>query len=297
MSTKTWIVTGGSSGLGASITESIITGQHIPQGFHDHVVIFARNFETAKQYAEALEKHEKKKEGAKISVVRCDMTSFKSIDNAVKDLKDLGITQLDVIIYNAGLTGSNAVDSKLTEDGFDKLFQTNVLGLYYLNQLLLPLIPSGKIVFVGSNFTKKVTRDEFRSLIKGEARGFSVAAGNDYGASKWSVGVITHELANKFKDSNPNLAFYCVHPGLVHSKAYENFYGVVRVIMKHVVYPLFGISTQQGAENVLHPITAEIPSGTILLEKTVRSPQDFQDNSWLIEEIVALIPAIEESRF
>jgi len=75
-----------------------------------------------------------------------------------ESLKKLGIV-VTALVNNAAVTGAYGNKETVTEDGFDLLFKTNVLGTFYLTQLILPLMePTGTVLFIGSNYTKPVNK-------------------------------------------------------------------------------------------------------------------------------------------
>ena len=86
--------------------------------------------------------------------IRNDVSSSAAPTELVSQLKDAGITQLDIIIHNAGVSGNDALGSGgVTAEEFDRQYYTNVRGPLMLQQALIPLLPrdgSGRIVGLSS---------------------------------------------------------------------------------------------------------------------------------------------------
>ncbi|QNN53890.1 SDR family NAD(P)-dependent oxidoreductase [Nocardioides mesophilus] len=132
MTTRTAVVTGASSGIGAATARRLAA-----EGFH--VFCAARRAERVAALAEEI--------GG--TAVRCDVTSAEE----VAALADAVGPTLDVLVNNAG--GAFGADPVATAslDDWRKMFEVNVLGLVQVTQALLPaLVASGAgvIVNVGS---------------------------------------------------------------------------------------------------------------------------------------------------
>jgi NADP-dependent 3-hydroxy acid dehydrogenase YdfG len=132
MSTKTAVVTGASSGIGAA------TARHLAsEGFH--VFCAARRLDRVEALADEI--------GG--TPVRCDVTST----DDVASLAEAVGPRLDVLVNNAGgAFGASPVTSADAED-WRRMYEVNVIGLMQVTKVLVPaLIASGAgvILNVGS---------------------------------------------------------------------------------------------------------------------------------------------------
>ncbi|MGZ4438252.1 MAG: SDR family oxidoreductase [Nocardioidaceae bacterium] len=132
MATKTAVVTGASSGIGAATARRLAA-----EGFH--VVCAARRLDRVEALAAEI--------GG--TAVRCDVTSEDDVAALAAKVGD----RLDVLVNNAGgAFGSDPVSSASADD-WRRMYEVNVIGLMLVTKALLPaLIASGAgtIVNVGS---------------------------------------------------------------------------------------------------------------------------------------------------
>ncbi|KAK3623114.1 hypothetical protein LTR56_021784 [Elasticomyces elasticus] len=132
MSDKTFLVTGGTDGLGLETVRTLAkTGAK--------VFFSARNEDKAKKVLAALVEEgttDKDLKGAKIDYVIIDNVSLKSVKSGAEDFLRKSDT-LNVLINNAGIAN---VPHGVSEDGFESQFATNHLAHFYLFQLLRPLL-------------------------------------------------------------------------------------------------------------------------------------------------------------
>jgi len=120
LSGRVALVTGASSGLGAQFARTLA-------GAGAAVVLASRRFEMLKTLRADIEA-----EGGDAHVVSLDVTSRKSIDNAIAATeKDVG--PIDILVNNSGVsTTQRLVDVK--EEDFDFVFDTNVRGAFFVAQ-------------------------------------------------------------------------------------------------------------------------------------------------------------------
>jgi NAD(P)-dependent dehydrogenase (short-subunit alcohol dehydrogenase family) len=78
---------------------------------------------------------------------RCDVADAASVKRLFS-----GFERLDVLVSNAGLAGSNPLDSSSSDASWLAILNTNLNGTYYCAKAALPLLPdgSGRIVNVAS---------------------------------------------------------------------------------------------------------------------------------------------------
>jgi len=86
----------------------------------------------------------------------------------------------DFLVNNAGI-GFNQPFTDITEDGFDRLFNINVKGVFFLTQKLLPLINNGgRIVNISSGLAR-----------------FTLPGYSAYASAKGAIEVLTRYLAKE----------------------------------------------------------------------------------------------------
>ncbi|EPJ79851.1 MAG: SDR family oxidoreductase [Pseudomonas sp.] len=131
---KVALVTGGSSGLGLAIAKELVE-----QGAH--VVITGRR---QQQLDEALSSL-----GNRASAVVADVSSSTDLSGLFSEIKSRH-GRIDVLVANAGM-GELAPLGSITEEHFDRVFNTNVKGVTFTVQGALPLMGDGSsIVIIGS---------------------------------------------------------------------------------------------------------------------------------------------------
>ena len=132
METRTAVVTGASSGIGAA------TARHLAAaGFH--VICAARREDRVSALAEEI--------GG--TAVRCDVTSPED----VRALAERAGPRLDVLVNNAGGAFGSGPVAQADADEWRRMYEVNVIGLMQVTRALLPaLVASGAgvILNVGS---------------------------------------------------------------------------------------------------------------------------------------------------
>ncbi len=171
---KTAVVTGGSRGIG-----EMIAAGYLSNGAKVYISSRKANAcdETAKRLAEQF--------GGECVSIPADMSSVEGIDAFVKELNERE-SSLDILVNNAGVAWGAPLE-EFPELGWDKVMNTNVKGVFFLTQKLLPLLEAGNssekpsyVINVGSIDGIKTPRfDNF-----------------SYGPSKAAVHHLTRVLAS-----------------------------------------------------------------------------------------------------
>ncbi|WOO81034.1 NADP-dependent 3-hydroxy acid dehydrogenase [Vanrija pseudolonga] len=194
---KNILVTGASSGIGASTAELFAKAG-------SNVVLLARrraNLDEVKAKCEATHA-EAGYAGSKVVVIEADMQDRKALDTVLDKTEGL---KLDVLVNNAGLVrGREHVGA---EADIDVMFNTNVIGLIQLTQNVV------------RDFKKRNT-----GLIVnlGSVAGIeSYPGGSIYCATKFAVHAFTDSLRHELIDTNVRIAE--ILPGMV-----ETEFSVVR---------------------------------------------------------------------
>jgi short-subunit dehydrogenase len=143
-SDKTIIITGASSGLGASLAKELSI--HKP-----NLVLFSRNIEKLKEVANTCEQI-----GAKAFSVMGDVTNQQDCKRLVDETLDK-FGSVDHLIINAGLSMWAKFEDITNLSIFSKLIETNYLGAVYLTHYFLThLIKSKGLITVISSIQGKI---------------------------------------------------------------------------------------------------------------------------------------------
>src|SRR5207237_6687936 len=120
------LVTGVGTGIGRALAEALATAGA-------RVVIASRREEILRRTAEELNQ---KCDFERVFVHPLDLRDRGQIDSLVTDVIDRW-RSLDVIVNNSGLAVPETVD-QITEDGWDKVLETNLRGITQLVRAALP---------------------------------------------------------------------------------------------------------------------------------------------------------------
>ena len=155
---KIALVTGGSSGIGLATAKRFvsegayvfITGRRQPE--LDAAVKFI---------------------GSDVTAIRSDVSNLADLDSvytAIKNEKG----RLDILFANAG-GGNLAPLGQITEEHFDKIFNTNVRGLLFTVQKALPLMPPGSSIILNASIVgnKGLPSNSVYSATKAAIRSFA----------------------------------------------------------------------------------------------------------------------------
>ena len=124
---KTALVTGGSRGIGEMIAAGFLANGA-------KVYISSRKAETCDATAKRLQEEY----GGECISLPADLSNLDGIESLVGQLSD---TSLDILVNNAGASWGEPID-EYSEKGWDKVMDTNVKGVFFLTQKLLPLLRS-----------------------------------------------------------------------------------------------------------------------------------------------------------
>lgn len=200
---KTIIITGANSGIGKAASIQLAE-------LGANVVMMCRNKERGEQ---ALEDIRTVATGGLIELILVDMSSQKSVRNAVKEFLN-GHSQLDALIHNAASFDLNQKKPVMTSDGVESIFATNHVNIFLMTKLLLDTlkqsVPS-RIITVASKglMTYPFLDIEFDN-IQGEKK-FSV--NHAYYHSKQAQVMFTFDLAERLEGTG--VTVNCVRVGNV----------------------------------------------------------------------------------
>ena len=134
LSGKVALISGGSSGIGLSTAKKFVEeGAYV--------------FITGRRQSE-LDKA-KTLIGKNVTAVRADASRLEDLDQLYHTVKE-SKGQVDIVFANAGFVEQQTIDV-MTQEHFDKTFNTNVRGVLFLVQKALPLMrKGGSIILTGS---------------------------------------------------------------------------------------------------------------------------------------------------
>ncbi len=172
---KVILVTGGSSGIGASTAvQCAARGMGVVLTYHNHATAaqdVVLNIEAA---------------GGTAAALRLDVSNIATFPAFKKTLEVLlqktwGRNSVDVLVNNAGFGLFNPIET-VTENEFDRLFNVHLKGPFFLTQALLPLLAAGGHII---NVTSATTR-------------VATVGVAPYAAFKGGLEVLTRYMAKEF---------------------------------------------------------------------------------------------------
>ena len=134
LANKVALVTGGTSGIGLATAKLFVA-----EGAH--VFITGRRQTELNAAAKAL--------GRNATAIQSDVANLADLDRLSATIQEQKL-QLDVLFANAG-GGSLAPLGQITEEHFDKTFNTNVRGLLFSVQKSLPLMQPGSSIILNAS--------------------------------------------------------------------------------------------------------------------------------------------------
>ncbi len=177
---KVVLVTGGSRGIGEMIAAGFLANGAT-------VYISSRKAEVCDATAERLAAEH----GGTCVSLPADLSDLAGVDALAASLGER-TDHLDVLVNNAGVSWGAPID-EFPEIGWDKVFDTNVKGVFFLTQRLLPLLEAAA-----------TAEDPSRVVNIGSVDGIRTPAFDtvSYGPSKAAVHAITRQLASKLVKRN-----------------------------------------------------------------------------------------------
>ncbi|OFZ22205.1 MAG: NAD(P)-dependent oxidoreductase [Bdellovibrionales bacterium RIFOXYA1_FULL_36_14] len=145
MEKKLALITGATSGIGRE-TAKILASHHI------NLVLCGRRKERLDMLKKELEQL------VKVDILPFDISKPSEVKSAFLSIKDL-VPRIDILINNAGNAhGLSSIDKGDMED-FEKMIDTNIKGLLYVSQEIIPSMvnkKAGHIINIGSIAGKEV---------------------------------------------------------------------------------------------------------------------------------------------
>jgi NAD(P)-dependent dehydrogenase (short-subunit alcohol dehydrogenase family) len=186
LSGKIALVTGGSSGIGLATAKRFVS-----EGAY--VFITGRRQPELDAAVKLI--------GSDLNGIRSDVSNLADLDRIFATIKSTK-GRLDILFANAG-GGSLVPLGQITEEHFDKTFNTNVRGLLFTVQKALPLMPPGSSIVLNASTTS----------IKGTPA-FSV-----YSATKAAVRSFARNWTLDLKERK--IRVNAISPGVVPTPGYD----------------------------------------------------------------------------
>ena len=184
---KVTLITGGTSGIGLATAKSFIA-----EGAY--VFITGRRQPELDAAVNAM--------GENITAVQSDVSNMADLDRLFAAIKQKQ-GRLDVVFANAG-GGEIAPLGAITEEHFDKTFNTNVKGLLFTVQKALPLMPAGAAIILNASTASAVGTPAF----------------SVYSATKAAVRSFARNWTLDLKDRH--IRVNAVSPGVVPTPGYDH---------------------------------------------------------------------------
>lgn len=187
---KVVLVTGGSRGMGAAISE-----RFAKEGYD--VII---NYKENEERANSLKKELEEKYSSAITLFKADLSEESDINNMVEKIYEI-YENVDVLINNAGIVIDKEFCDKTVTDWLDTL-KVNVIGPFVLSKLIGKRMfdrKKGSIVNISS--TNGINTYYPSSV--------------DYDASKSGIISLTYDTAVEF---SPYVRVNCIAPGWVNTE-------------------------------------------------------------------------------
>jgi len=201
VNTKTFVITGGTSGIGKALALDLAKNG-------ETIVLVARDADRGKAVQQEIGA---RTQNPNLDLQLCDLSVISSVRNLAEILKSR-YESIDVLINNAGVHKSKR---QTTMDGFELMFATNHLGPFLLTNLLLELLQnsaqsngSARILNITAPSTVQPDFDDLQSEKKFNSL-------NVFGATKMMNLLFTFELARRLE--NTGITANAIHPGLARS--------------------------------------------------------------------------------
>lgn len=194
----TAVITGANKGLGYFTAEGLAQ-----KGYR--VVLVGRRPERLDVAQQTLMR---RVPGAKVLTGVADFASLGGARTGARALRDAGISQVDVLVNNAGIVHAPRT-RHTTGDGLELVMATNLIGhVAWTDEIFHVLAPSARIVWLGSMASKiwdsKLTDFYCENPYK---------PWRAYTQSKIAVQVFGYELARRFRAAGSSMSSIVADPG------------------------------------------------------------------------------------
>lgn len=180
------IVTGGTRGIGASITEAFLnSGANV-------IATYRSNSAAAETFAERLSQYSQK-----LQCLKCDITDESAIENLFSDLDSRDL-KLDILINNGGIR-RDSVAAMMASSDWKSVIDTNLTGAFLMSKHAIKNMMRqryGRII----NISSPMSREAF-------------AGQSNYSASKGGLESMTRSICKEV--GSRKITVNCVSPGFI----------------------------------------------------------------------------------
>ncbi len=227
---KTILITGASRGIGRAIAEKFALGNKI--------IITGRDLSKLNETAELVNKN-----GGEAVIVETDLSDPQ---NVVTLIENLDISQLDILINNAGIAIVVPFE-ELTLENWQRTFDVNVTAPFLLIQKLHKIMPKGSSII---NIASVASKEGFPNW-------------SSYCMSKFALDGFTKSVREELRGKD--IRVINIYPGAVATDIWKT------------------VSGEQNLEAMMKPASvADLvftavaqPSGTVVEDITMRNLHDF----------------------
>ena len=295
LSGKTFIVTGGSAGIGYGICAHLLQ--------HNIAKLYLLG-NKEQHLSEAEEGLAKFGDTSKIETIQVDLQDLCQTDRVAKDLASR-LTQLDGLVCNAGI---GVGEYSETADGIDAHMQINVFSQHHLAMMLLPILqktPNSRLVLQSSEMHRLGTENEkFESL---QEINRDIGATNLYCRTKLAQILLVRAFARRKAQGKLGLRageapyINATHPGAVStdqpSQAIDA-YGMMGKLGVKSVRPFMKDPVDEGCRSALFAATSEdvvkemidgqyiVPDRKITDVSKKAKDEELQERCWKLTETV-----------
>lgn len=248
---RTMIVTGASSGLGLLLTRHLAA--------HGATVIMAIR-DTAKGEGvrqELLKAHP----GAALELWPLDLLDLDSVRRFAAAVAADG-RPIDALINNAGIGNQ---PRRLSPQGYESQFATNLLSHYALTGLLLGSLARGhdpRVISVGSNLYRRIRRPLNFANLNGER---SYSPGGAYIQSKLANILFGQELERRLRAIDSPVRSLVAHPGMATTPMHQHLNSAADRLLMKVMTALLARPAEQGVVPLLYATVApQAPVGLFI---------------------------------
>ena len=222
---KTIVITGASDGIGAAAARALVAAGH-------NVILVGRNPEKTKRVAAELG-------------VQYHLCDFAKLSDVVRLAGELNVYErIDVLANNAG--GAQK-ERKLTDDGFERTFQINLLAPFLLTNLLLDkLTASRATVIQTASIAANLFGADYDPADPENENNYTPFRA--YGRAKLCDVLFTRELQRRYGDRG--LSAVAFEPGVVRTNFGSESVGFVRFCYHTPLKYLFTISPEKSARRL-----------------------------------------------
>jgi 3-oxoacyl-[acyl-carrier protein] reductase len=209
------VITGAGRGIGRAIAIRLAE-------LGAHTVLCGRSRPALQQTAAAIQNsHSSEKGSEKSTVVECDVTNLASVEGLALQVENT-LHRLDILVNNAGIAGAGGPLLQLEPADWDRIFNTNLRGVYYCIRSLAPLMIKAMMVkgmMINGTTKSKVPTGHIINISSLAGKN-ALPNGAAYAASKWGLNGLTYSVAEELRAHNIRVSVIC--PGSVHTDFSEH---------------------------------------------------------------------------